>query len=112
MKLNENKYKVSVIKKEVDRLRKEYPEAIYNSNPCSYSKGNVKNGPKTKGCLIGQAIRNVYPDLFNDIKKNNDSYEIESLINSIDCITGSDRDIERLSKIQMNQDCGVMWGKC
>ena len=104
-------YKASVILAEVNRLRKEYPDAVYNSNECSYSKGHVKNGPKTKGCIIGQAIRNVYPDLFKKIKLVYDGYEVNRIILGYK-VDGSAKQINKLKNIQWHQDRKVPWGIC
>ena len=106
-------YKTSEILKEVRRLQKEYPNCVYNQDTCSYSKGSCKKGPKTKGCIIGQAIRNVYPDLFELIKRDDDTNSIESIISSKNYeITGSKRDIGRLEDVQNRQDQAFEWGIC
>lgn len=107
-------YKVSEILKEVRRLQKQYPDCVYTQESCSYTSGSCKNGPKTKGCLVGQAIRGVYPELFKSIKKNDDTgCSIESIILSgAYDIKGSQRDKDRLQNIQCNQDNRKPWGSC
>ena len=111
----ENKYKASKILEEVSRLKKEYPEAVYSPGPsivtCSYSKGHVKNGPKTKGCPIGQAIRNVYPDLFEKVKNGYDTEAVDEVLCSTEIVC-SEKQKERLLKIQANNDDLQKWGKC
>lgn len=109
----EKVYKSSEVLKEVRRLKKAYPDAIYNRpknvNACFYSKGIVKNGPKTCGCLIGQAIRNIYPDLFTKLKNNEIRNGASSAADDIDLIGNS---VDRLAMIQLAQDMGECWKDC
>ena len=118
-------YKTSEIVKEAKALQKEYPEAKYKFSKtshehavtvgCDYFCGGVSKGPKTKGCLVGQAISRAYPSLRQEIKSNDDlghtSYRIHEIIADYN-ICGSRRDQKYLEKIQFNQDSGVEWGKC
>lgn len=53
---------------EIMRLAKKYPNAVYTppkkgSNGCSYFEGVVNDGPQQCGCIFGQAVRNLQPDL-------------------------------------------------
>lgn len=110
------KYEAGVILKEVRRLKKEYPDAVYTvgsngTDVCSYIYGKVTNGPKTHGCIVGQAIRKCYPDLFNTLKKyEKDTSEGIFLLGVSNIgLTGSTTTLER---IQQNQDSGKKWGEC
>lgn len=99
---------------EVKRLQKEFPEAVYkrkSGKNCSYSSGTVSKGPKTHGCLVGQALRNVYPDLFKIAKKEYDTYGVKELLDDLN-ITATQNQIDYLETVQSNQDDRVCWGKC
>lgn len=115
-------YKTSEIVKEAKALQKEYPEAKYKFSKtshensvvvgCDYFSGGVSKGPKTRGCLVGQAISRAYPSLRQEINsKGHTGSTISDIITEYD-ICGSKRDQEYLEKIQFNQDSGVEWGKC
>lgn len=50
---------------EVRRLATKYPNTVYQSTPvgkCYYTMGNTEYC-SAQGCIIGQAIINIYPDL-------------------------------------------------
>lgn len=110
--------KLNDLQKEVRRLANQYPNAIYQSpngfNGCYYNVGIVANGPDTEGCLLGQAIRNLEPEIFEAITADSD--DIVSLI----CIMNEDfdnsedeeGDIEKwLSIVQGQQDGGKTWSE-
>lgn len=106
------KYKAGPIVTEVKRLQKEFPEAMYinkSGMSCSYSKGSVSKGPKTRGCIIGQAIRVVYPELFKIAKEKFDSVVVGDLIDNLG-IEATDGQLAYLIETQQNQDVGRRWG--
>ena len=51
----------------VRELATTYPSATYLGEVCSYTRGDVRNGPETLGCIFGQAIRLLDPDLLETI---------------------------------------------
>lgn len=99
---------------EVKRLQKEFPEAVYHqksNDGCSYSSGTVSKGPKTRGCLIGQALRNVYPYLFKTAKSDYDVIAVEEVLSNLNIVTTKNQ-LFYLQTVQENQDNGVCWGIC
>lgn len=107
-------YRASEIIKEVKRLKREYPKCVYSNGlkACTYSSGTCKNGPKTKGCIIGQAIRNIYPVLFRIIASPHEKYNncrISDIIYGCD-IKCTENQLDLLTKYQKNQDDNMEWG--
>lgn len=98
---------------EVKRLQKEFPEATYKKigSSCSYSTGTVSKGPKTRGCIVGQALRNVYPDLFKVAKKEYDTYGVTELLDNMNIMVTKNQ-MNYLETVQNNQDVGFCWGVC
>ena len=96
----------------VKELKKQYPEALYSKpnehDCCKYFSGRVKNGPKTHGCIIGQAIRELYPENIAFLKKLDNDPESDTAIDDLLPMSKS-RDL--LQSIQNNQDYNVTWGK-
>lgn len=107
-------YKTSVILNECKKLKRKYPNAKYEPGHfgCAFGSGRVKNGPRTHGCLVGQAIRRVYPALFkiikNKEKKGDDFYS--SILDLKEL--GVQGNGEKLNRLQANQDQGIPWGEC
>lgn len=95
----------------VKELQKQYPNAIYSQakDYCSYTSGRVKNGPKTQGCIIGQAIRELYPENFSAIKKH--EKEFDSSLGIVDILPKT-KPCSYLAIIQDNQDYATPWGEC
>lgn len=95
----------------VKELQKQYPNAVYSKakDYCSYTSGRVKNGPKTHGCIIGQAIRELYPENFSAIKKHEKKFD-SSL--GIGDILPDSKTRSILGIIQYNQDYATPWGEC
>lgn len=108
------KIRAGVIIKEIRMLQSEYPEAIYQNDcggGCSYSKGSVAGGSRKKGCLIGQALRNTYPDVYKAVKKLNDYVTIASLISELGIVC-TENQKNWLINVQTNQDASKPWGIC
>lgn len=107
--------KLNDLQKEVRRLAAEYPNAIYQSlDGCYYNAGIVANGPDTEGCLLGQAIRNLDPEIFEDIGMDGD--DIASLIQYMDEHFDNSEDKEGnienwFSIVQGQQDNGETWSE-
>lgn len=96
---------------QVKKLKKQYPNAVYSraKDYCSYTSGRVKNGPKTQGCIIGQAIRELYPENFASLKM----YERDADSSlGIDDILPDSKTCSILAAIQHNQDYSNPWGAC
>ncbi len=95
----------------VKELQKQYPNAVYSrvKDYCSYTSGRVKNGPKTHGCIIGQAIRELYPENFASLKMY--ERDADSSI-GIDDILPESKTCSILATIQDNQDYETHWGEC
>jgi hypothetical protein len=96
----------------VKELKKQYPEAIYCKSDgldcCKYFSGRVKNGPKTHGCIIGQAIRELYPENIAFLKKLDDDPDCDT---SIEDLLPRSKTTDLLQSIQINQDHDVTWGE-
>lgn len=60
----QNTFTVEELIKKVRELAGQYPEAVYQryDGQCLYNYGDVLNGPQTKGCLFGQAIKMLLPN--------------------------------------------------
>ena len=119
-------YKVGVIIAEIKRLQKEFPGGIYAASmpqedpvdrvgneisTCSYSKRRVTKGPRTHGCIVGQAVRNAYPELFKIMKRDHDNDTVSRFLKSVG-ISHTDNQLDWLSRVQDNQDSGACWGVC
>lgn len=72
---------------EIRRLAATHPNTKYNpeAEVCYYTKGPLKNSRlKKEGCIIGQAIRRVCPELFKKLEEleaaMDDPMEINTLI--------------------------------
>jgi hypothetical protein len=110
------KYRAGVLIRYIRILQKQYPEAVYKKNTkssgCYYSQGSISGGPKTKGCIVGQAIRHVYPDLFQEIKGTSyDESSVDAIIDNFDFdCTVNQR--HWLMNFQNNQDSQNCWGVC
>ena len=98
---------------EVRRLVGEFPEAKYMADGglCQYTQGIATNGQR--GCLIGQAIVTLYPDLLEALREedkgNLDPAGEVCLKLGIDVSLG---EREYLDTIQYAQDRGVKWCDC
>jgi hypothetical protein len=91
--------KAATIIKRVRKLVEQYPDALYEHASCYYSSGVVKNGPKTPGCIIGQACRG-----YMKIEQLDDANAVDELE-----IDGTRYELGWLSKIQFKQDIGLTW---
>lgn len=72
---------------EVRRLADEYPDAIYDNDLCFYTCGKVTNGPKEEGCIFGQVLRKVCPNIdlskFEDCDNSDYCDNIEEVLRKI-----------------------------
>lgn len=100
-------YDIELIINKVRELATKYPAAVYKGHVCSYTKGNVLNGPDREGCIFGQAIIELYPDF--DFGEP-DTYGIAELIerNNIDC---KKIQLDWCDVVQAKQDDDVAWGE-
>lgn len=102
---------------EVRKLAEEYPHAVYKSpdeGGCHYGLGEVENGPLELGCLIGQAIRRLDPEVFEHISGNGDDVVCMMAEQSkyFDCSADDDGQIENwLSIVQGQQDDRKTWSQ-
>ena len=92
---------------EVRRLAAENPDATYfrNASTCSYLHGTAAGGV---GCIIGQAILAIDPDL-RDFLRQVDGESISAISKRLGLSYGPE--IQWLSRVQFKQDCGNPWGK-
>lgn len=95
----------TTIRLEVIRLANESPDAVYPSNEklCSYLHGKCGNG---NGCLVGQAIQNLYPKYF---ELHPDVIE-DTGVQSLPELTKVCK--SWLEQIQLLQDACHPWGEC
>lgn len=101
--------RASTLEKVVRKLASETPTAVYSipSGPCQYTAGLA--GGKI-GCIIGQAIKTVRPDIWKLLKameKAGRSCTIDDVFPDFR-ISGN---IKWLRAVQLNQDCGTSWSK-
>ena len=97
-------------------LGKKYPRAKYNKigGIAFYTKGKVSNGPKLTGCIIGQAICHVRPDLrkrLTTMDMNACAPVVEDCLMELKIISRCTDDSDFLDRVQSNQDRGKSWGK-
>ena len=97
--------------REVKLLAAEKPDAIYakQKGRCWYTKGEAGG---EYGCIIGQAIKRLNPELFISLKFGEEAglnYETVGTLVDLGLIEG---DICKLSEIQYSQDIGWKWGDC
>ena len=116
--------KVNAVVAEVRRLAEEYPAAIYPTEEsyyvtrpdgqeieveCSYTQGIVKNGPETEGCIIGQAIARVLPEVdLTDLE--GDTPTNKGFVALLETEVGDPR-LRWMKNIQIHQDCGKPWAR-
>lgn len=94
------------------RLAYKYPKAVYQKLPpektgnsgCLYNRGKVLNGPKTFGCLVGQAIRMTDKDVYKKIKNNLGAFYSICSYQPNNCW------YQFIVSVQTMQDRGEPWG--
>lgn len=95
----------SALIREVRALAREYPKAVYRpsrgSVDCDYMKGVVENGPPTRGCIVGQAMRRAG---FRPLPG-----EYTEIVRDVTGIQGTRQQIDWLSVVQTSQDEGSAW---
>lgn len=116
MKLNDvvNKYKNEVeffdaLKNELIKLGTENPDFIYNPNgadTCHYDCG-TENGPECKGCILGQALKNMGWSDQNELTVQLLICELFDQLVKPDLVTEDDE----FMAVQTLQDSGIAWGK-
>ena len=102
-------------------LAAKYPNGLYqrpSNNPatqCSYIKGIVKDGPETCGCIVGQALRivdpNIQPLLFRYPTKSSTDLFQENYP-GFDEILADLKAIDWIGDVQKNQDNELTWSEC
>jgi hypothetical protein len=113
----ERTYSTEDLKKEVARLVNTYPNTVYSSkiHTCFYTKVRTESG---EGCLFGQAITNLYPELKPKLEEidrgiksgcdnNGEGYRIETILEMFEF-----EPWEGANDIQDNQDTHHKWCEC
>lgn len=92
---------------EVRRLAAENPDAVYgkSTSTCSYLYGTAGSG---NGCIIGQAILAIDPDL-RDFLRQVDGESIHAIYERLGLDYGPE--IRWLNRVQYKQDCRYTWDK-
>lgn len=98
---------------EVRRLAEESPDALYRGplgtygvRTCSYTQGECGVGV---GCILGQAAKNVWPELFKEMKKHDHTGIGEMLVDNksvaayFRCDDNKSK-LQWLKTVQINQD--------
>jgi len=100
-----------VLLAEVVRLATQYPNAIYTSFSCKYGSGRCTNGQV--GCILGQAARNVCPELYNEMVKEEATYAVsfDDLTSVKASFSENSAHIAALQDIQNLQDSGSSFGE-
>ena len=106
---------------EVKKLQSEFPDAVYKpdrdkwSGPTyGYTVGSAGNGV---GCIVGQAWQRLGVSIEDVEELERELYDkpganttVSSMLSELGF--GVDPNIEKLQKIQNNQDFNYKWGKC
>ncbi len=105
---------IKALVREVRELVEEYPNARYsNDTGCSYTLGEVVNGPQHDGCIIGQAAKRLgIMELFR--YGDGEAIHGETVADILSVRLGIDKDdpgLEWLNKVQHEQDLGAPWGQ-
>jgi len=109
--------KVSEIIQTCRNLAKEFPEARYPvTESCCYTQGEAGPG---QGCLIGQAIVRVYPELLPKLKRIDKAggATVASMLLTLkvepsEIVEQAVAEVHWLSRLQHKQDCGYPWSEC
>jgi len=102
---------LDILVEEVRRLAAESPHAIYykpTAYGCSYINGDCGRG---KGCILGQAAKNVWPELFHVMEKGEFVAFSSYLIYDVNGSTANGTQIEWLKSVQRHQDSGYTWSE-
>ena len=106
---------------EVHKLQAEFPDAVYkpdrdnrNGPPYGYTTGSAGNGV---GCLVGQAWQRLGVSIKDIEKLEQKLYErpkASTIVSTMLIELGfrDNQNIEKLRKIQLNQDLSRKWGEC
>lgn len=97
--------------REVKLLAAEKPDAVYTSTKDNFRYTQGEAGGEY-GCIIGQAIKRLNPELFISLKLGEDEgldYEAVGTLAGHGLIEG---DVGELSDIQARQDKGWKWREC
>ena len=111
--------KISILDKIVRRVKwlaKKYPDAEYimddMSGSCLYTKGHVDNGPKQLGCIIGQAILHVCPELKKELQHiDSEMVSASTCLVNLGCAAYYETNLMLLDEIQCQQDSGKKWSE-
>jgi hypothetical protein len=110
------KMKASKLLEEVIRIAKENPDAVYHGleDGCYYNAGTVSGGEQcyAEGCLIGQAIRNIYPETYDSEPMIGCGADVEDLYDLFSTGDYCKVILQMLGDIQRAQDSGMPWGSC
>jgi hypothetical protein len=97
--------------KAVRDLAEEHPDALYYAPPegCLYTLGSCGGG---QGCIVGQAVLRVYPELLEIlIKVDMLAVDANTLFDDeLPDLDLSHEDIGWLGSVQSNQDHPRAWG--
>lgn len=77
---------------------------------CQYHVGKVKNGPPSEGCIIGQAIKAVDPDLF-DTRFAGISASVTAILGNGFVSVEGRRILMWLESVQRGQDNDCTWSQ-
>jgi len=102
------KFTIEELISKVRELALNNPEFLYrkplNSQKCSYT-----TGADGKGCIFGQAMVALQPDI-EDFLRYRDNQPIEMILSIL--AIGDDNDKEWCGTVQHKQDWPKMWGEC
>lgn len=108
------------LKKKVEEIAARHKRGVYNPRTgiCSYSTGIVKDGPQTKGCLLGQALREM-GILARVVRKGLDKKTVRNILPHVcfkkDLDPGDSYNeslVDWMCDVQVSQDEGSPWGSC
>lgn len=96
---------------EIRKLATDWPNFVYErcGSACNYTKS--KNNPN-KGCIFGQAILNLQPDLKELLTNNNSTPITTVLLNLLDFEYKQEVNGNKISwcaEVQNKQDYGQSW---
>ena len=96
----------------VRELADVYPNAVYDDHglsSCAYTKGIVRRGPDTEGCIFGQALRSVL-EIDNPALEPVDYEAITDVLDHFHIERDGDQD-DWMLLVQEHQDRQESWSE-
>lgn len=118
---------VRLVEKVIETIRA-FPNAVYENDKftivdgepaqlCLYTAGKVKDGPECLGCVIGQALFALWPELKEQVAKSEAKgpFGVQTLVEQFvdhEYVNGYGIVLNWLCDVQSYQDIGNNWLTC